>query len=122
MTGPGHARRALDAAMALHAATGHGSSEGPWVPIGAAVRTGIAFVGGVVASGGQASDFTELGESMNFAAHLASQAAAGEVLVTDAVSRVLQDDRLSTDPIGEVRLKGFPEPTPLCIVRAIPAD
>ena len=82
MTGPGHARRAVDAAVALLAATGHGSPDGPWVPVGAAVHTGIAFVG-VVASGGQASDFTALGESMNIAAHLASQASTGEVLVTD---------------------------------------
>jgi adenylate cyclase len=106
MTGPGHARHALDAATALLAATGHGSAEGPWVPIGAAVHTGVAFVG-VVASGGEVSDFTALGDSMNLAAHLASQAAAGEILVTDPAA---SGAGLSTEgrERRELSLKGHP--------------
>jgi class 3 adenylate cyclase len=35
---------------------------------------------------GESSDFTALGDPMNIAAHLASQAAIGEVLLTDAVA------------------------------------
>ena len=81
MTGPGHAARAVETAQVLLRVTGHGSPEGPWVPLGAGVHTGTAFVG-VVGSGGT-SDFTALGDPVNIAAHLASQAAIGEVLVTD---------------------------------------
>jgi adenylate cyclase len=81
MTGPDHARRAVDTAEQLLRATGHGSADGPWAPLGAGVHTGTAFVG-IVASGG-VSDFTALGDPVNIAAHLASQAAIGEVLVTD---------------------------------------
>jgi adenylate cyclase len=80
MTGPGHAQRAVEVGRALLSATGHGSDEGPWVPLGAGVHTGRAFVG-IVESGG-VSDFTALGDPVNVAAHLASQAAAGEILVT----------------------------------------
>lgn len=104
MAGPEHARRAVDAATELLAATGHGSPDGPWVPLGAAVHTGTAFVG-VVASGGRASDFTALGDAMNLTAHLASQAGPGELLVTEpAASRA----GLSTDERRQLSLKGHP--------------
>ena len=82
MTGPEHARRAIDTAAELLRATGHDGSGDPWVPLGAAVHTGRAFVG-IVGSGGS-SDFTALGDPMNVTAHLASHAAIGEILVTDA--------------------------------------
>ena len=82
MTGPQHARRAIDTAAELLRATGHDGSGEPWVPLGAAVHTGRAFVG-IVGSGGS-SDFTALGDPMNITAHLASHAAVGEILVTDA--------------------------------------
>jgi adenylate cyclase len=81
LAGPEHARRAVEAAEALMRATGHGSAEGPWVPLGAGVNTGRAFVGMVTSAEGT-GDFTALGDPLNIAAHLASQAAIGEVLVT----------------------------------------
>ena len=105
MTGPGHARRAVEVAERLVRAVGYGSEEGPWVPIGVGVHTGVAFVG-MVASGG-VSDFTALGDSVNIAAHLASVAAAGEILVgTDAAAAAGL-----MDPANErrhVSLKGHP--------------
>lgn len=85
MTGPEHARRAIETAEALMRATGHDAPEGPWVPIGAGVHTGTAFVG-MVGSADGVSDFTVLGDPPNVAAHLASQAAIGEVLVTQAAA------------------------------------
>ena len=106
MTGPAHAARALEAAQALLDATGHGSPDGPWVPVGAAVHTGRAFVG-VVASAGSVTDFTALGDAMNFTAHLASQAATGEILVTDAAA---SSAGFSIDGLErrELSLKGHP--------------
>jgi len=104
MTGPGHARRGVDAAEALLIATGHGAGE-PWVPLGAGVHTGTAFVG-IVGSKGS-SDFTALGDPVNIAAHLASQAAAGEILVTDATAEAagMTHDGLER---RHVSLKGHP--------------
>src|SRR5947209_13167961 len=76
-----HAKRAIAAAEGLLDATGHNSPDGPWVPVGVGVHTGISFVG-IVASTDGVSDFTALGDPMNITAHLASQAGIGEILVT----------------------------------------
>ena len=81
MAGPQHAARAVETAQELLRVTGHGSREGPWVPLGGGVHTGTAFVG--VVGSNNTSEFTALGDPVNIAAHLASQAAIGEVLVTN---------------------------------------
>ena len=46
-TGPRHAAKAIDAGVALLRATGHGDPRGPWVPVGAGVHSGQAWVGAV---------------------------------------------------------------------------
>ena len=104
MTGPAHARRAVEAAEALLRATGHGDDE-PWVPLGAGVHTGTAFVGVVGTRG--SSDFTALGDPVNIAAHLASQAAIGEVLVTHETAEAAGLLRSGLEQ-RHVSLKGHP--------------
>jgi adenylate cyclase len=106
LAGPEHARKAVEAARTLLRSTGHGTEEGPWVPIGAAVHTGPAFVG-VVSTAEGVSDFTALGDAVNVAAHLASKAAIGEVLVTDgaAAAAGLHVDDLERRHLS---LKGHP--------------
>ena len=84
LAGTEHVKRAVDAAEALFRAMGHGTPEGPWVPLGAGVHTGSAFVG--IVGENESSDFTALGDPVNIAAHLASQAAIGEILLTDPVA------------------------------------
>lgn len=79
--GPGHARVAIEAAEEILRVTGHGEAVGPWVPVGAGVHTGKAFVG-AVGSGDGVMDITALGDAVNTAARLSSQAKAGEVLVS----------------------------------------
>jgi adenylate cyclase len=105
LAGRGHAGRAVEAAQALLRATGHGSEEGPWVPLGAGVHTGTAFVG--IVGSANATDFTALGDPVNIAAHLASQAAVGEVLVTTEAASAAS---LSSDGVERrnVSLKGHP--------------
>jgi adenylate cyclase len=76
----GHAARALEAARALLAATGHDDPAGPWLPVGAGIATGVAYVGGV--GSGAHVEFTALGDIVNTAARLASIAGAGEILLT----------------------------------------
>ena len=85
ISGPGHSAAAIRAARALLDAVGrpHATESGP-IPVGAAVHTGDAFVGSTGAEGA-VNDFTALGDVVNTTARLASEAAAGELLVsTDA--------------------------------------
>ena len=100
--GPDHAAAAIAAATDLLRATGHEEPDGPWVPVGAGVATGLAWVG-AVGSGAQ-TDVTAIGDTVNTTARLASAAKAGEVLVTIEAAR-----QAGLDPHLETRtldLKG----------------
>ena len=115
VAGEAHAARAIEAARALLVATGHGLAEGPWLPIGAGVNTGTAFVGAV--GEGAHTELTALGDPVNVAARLASAALAGEVLATmDAV-------RLAGIPLDGLErrsldLKGKTAATEVVVFRA----
>lgn len=82
IAGADHARVAIEAARGILRATGHADAGGPWIPIGIGVHTGIAYVGAV---GGTESvpEIAVLGDAVNIAARIASQAAAGEVLFSE---------------------------------------
>ncbi|HEY7457036.1 MAG TPA: adenylate/guanylate cyclase domain-containing protein [Solirubrobacterales bacterium] len=60
------------------------------------------------------------GTHVNLAHRVVGRAQAGEVLVTDRVTGSLGERGLECEPIGEVSLKGFPQPTPLYVVRRLP--
>ena len=114
MSGPRHAAHAVQAAQALLLATGHGTSGGPWIPLGAGVHTGPAWVGAV---GNEPHvEITALGDTVNTTARLASVAKAGEILVTTsaAVAAGLGPglERRSLD------LKGKELPTEVVVLRA----
>ncbi len=80
--GPNHAQVAINAAQAIMRATGHGSADGPWIPLGAGVHTGLAFVGSVGSAEGT-SDITVLGDAANTAARLSTAAEVGQILVSE---------------------------------------
>jgi adenylate cyclase len=84
LAGQDHPRKAINAARSLLRQTGHGDPEGPWVPVGVGIHTGIAFVGVVGGTDNRPTDFTALGTNVNIASHLASQAGAGEIIISDA--------------------------------------
>jgi adenylate cyclase len=81
--GPAHARRAVEAAQEILRVTGHSSPEGPWIPLGAGVHTGIAFVGSMGSELGP-TDITVLGDAANTAARLSTNAKQGEILISEA--------------------------------------
>jgi adenylate cyclase len=59
------------------------------------------------------------GSQVNLVHRVVNRALAGEVLVTDKVCGAIAGSRrLEFEPIGEVKLKGVPEPTELFVVRA----
>jgi adenylate cyclase len=82
--GADHAADAIAAGRELLRATGHGEEE-PWIPLGAGVHTGVAYVGNV--GEGDANDFTALGDSVNTAARLAASAGVGEILVSSSAAQ-----------------------------------
>ena len=107
LTGERHAERGVAAARALLRATGHADPNGPWVPIGAGVHTGMAWYGAV--GEGAHVELTVIGDAVNVAARLASAAAAGEVLVTvDAAAAAGLDPNLEHRPL---ELKGKQDAT-----------
>jgi adenylate cyclase len=94
LSGDHHAKCGLAAARALLEATGHADPDGPWVPVGAGLHTGSAWVGAV--GEGVHVSITALGDAVNTTARLASAAIGGEILVTAAAARAagLDDEAL----------------------------
>jgi adenylate cyclase len=104
--GDGHAAKAVAAAQAILQATGHGDPDGPWLPVGAGIHTGNAWVGTV--GDEHHVELTALGDIVNTAARLASAARAGEILVSiDAASAANLGAGL---PRSKLELKGKQEP------------
>jgi adenylate cyclase len=93
--GQKHARRAIEAARQILGVTGHGGPEKPWIPLGAGVHTGTAFVGSVGSDEGMV-DITVLGDAANTAARLSTSARQGEILISEAATdaAVIQTDNL----------------------------
>lgn len=118
IAGPEHARVAVGAARSLLEATGHTDPGGSWIHVGVGVHTGTAYVGAV---GGDESisDITVLGDAANTAARLSSQAADGEILVSEETCRAsnlnLQDCETRT-----LKLKGRTEPVTVRVIRVSP--
>ena len=117
LSGMRHSARGVDAARALLEATGHGDPAGPWIPVGAGLHTGMAWVGAV--GEGTHTTLTALGDAVNTAARLASEAAAGEILVTSAAAEAA---RLKTDlPRRTLELKGKQETVDVVTLTVEPA-
>ncbi len=114
MAGLDHAAKAIESAEALMAATGHGSAAGPWIPVGAGVHTGVAFVGAVGDAG--VTDFTALGDAVNTAARVASLAGAGEILVSEQAAEGLA--LRETLERRHLELRGRAEPVDVVVIKA----
>jgi adenylate cyclase len=81
--GADHARRAIEAGRAILADLAHAEGESPALPVGIGIHTGRAFVGAVGAEG-SVTDFTALGDPVNSAARLSSEAGPGELLISES--------------------------------------
>ena len=119
ISGDRHEAAAVDAGRRLlsHAGLADATPSGA-IPVGAAVHTGVAFVGSTAADD-VVSDFTALGDVVNTTARLASQAASGEILVsveaataagtdTSGLERRTIDVRGRTEPVEVVSLRIAP--------------
>lgn len=86
VSGQDHAAAGIRAGTELLERVGAADASplGP-IPVGVGIHTGEAFVG-TTGLDGSVHDFTALGDAVNLTARLASAAAAGELLVTDAAA------------------------------------
>jgi len=113
--GKDHAKVALYAAQELLIVTGHGDADGPWVPVGAGIHTGLAHVGAVGSADG-VTEIAVLGSAANMRARLSSKAAAGEFLISeDSVkSGNLDVEGLET---RSLELKGVRQPMSVRVIK-----
>lgn len=94
--------------------TGNASGD-PWVPIGAGVHTGLAFVGSI--GTGPHVELTAMGDRVNVAARLGSAAGAGEILVTEEAARAARLDVRELER-RDLELKGKSTVTTVHVLRA----
>jgi class 3 adenylate cyclase len=107
---PGHARRALECAAAMQrrqlALNGAAEHAGlPAFQIGTGINTGTVIAGTLGGPG--RLDYTVLGDAVNVAQRLQSEAAGGEILAAAVTVRQAGIDR--AEPVGAKRLKGRQE-------------
>jgi adenylate cyclase len=112
--GVNYKRLAAEAAVALLDAVGYRAGAKVWMPMGAAVNSGLSYVGNV---GGEGTvDFTALGDTVNAASRLASVAAAGEVLLSQGVFATVADEFVSQES-RTMQLRGREIPVSVRVLR-----
>ena len=114
--GAEHRALAIQAAQDLLHVTGHGPTTEPWIPVGIGVHTGVAFVGSV-GNAGIATDITVLGDAPNTAARLSSNAAAGEILISE--DAYVPDMNLEGLEKRQLTLKGKSNPVNVYVMKEI---
>lgn len=118
-SGPDYHRKAVKAAQELLRATGHADPAGPWIPVGIGVHTGLAFFGAVGKKEG-VIDITALGDPVNATARLASQAGAGEILISEEAYQAAGLDIGDLEK-RQLTLKGRNEPMPVRVLNELEA-
>ncbi len=113
--GPDHAQKALQAAQRIMTDTGHGTTESPWIALGAGIHTGVAFVGALGSDDGT-SDITVLGDAANTAARLSSEAGIGEILISTTASSATGMDTTALES-RQLSLKGKSEAVSVHVIR-----
>jgi adenylate cyclase len=116
-TGRDHAGAAIKAARELLAVTKQAVAGHQTLPIGMGVHTGVAYVGTVSGTEGSVTDVTALGDNVNITARLASQAGAGEALVSEAAFTAAGVDP-GTAEHRQLELKGKSEPVNVWVLKS----
>jgi adenylate cyclase len=112
--GPAYRRLAAEAAVALLDEVGYRTGEEVWMPLGAAVNSGLSYVGNVGAAG--VEDFTALGDTVNTASRMAAMAAAGEVVFSEGVYRTVEEKFPALER-QSIQLRGRDAPQELRVLR-----
>ena len=115
ISGSEHAIRAIEAGEAVLRAVEDRALVAGGVQIGVGVHTGEAFVGTVGAD--DRLDFTALGDTVNVAARLGSDAGAGELLVSASAWRAAGRDEAGVER-RPLAVKGRAEPLEVIVLRS----
>lgn len=106
--GPNHAGKAIEAAQEILRQTGHDREEGPWIPLGIGVHTGVVYIGSL-GDEASTSDITVLGDAANTAARLSTSAGTGEILISqESYQAAGLNGRLALEQ-RDLKLKGKSE-------------
>jgi adenylate cyclase len=112
--GQDHPKVALYAASELLRVTGHADPNGPWIPVGVGVHTGIAYVGAVGSKKG-VNEISVLGSAANLTARLSSSAATGEILISEeSATRANLEESLER---RSLELKGISGKVPVRVIK-----
>jgi adenylate cyclase len=114
IAGEAHARRAIEAGEALLAAVADPRLVDGGVRVGVGVHTGEAFVGTMGTD--DKLDFSALGDTVNVAARLGSDAGPGELLVTSSAWRAAGNGE--SGDRRQLTVKGRDAPLEVVVVRA----
>ena len=109
-------RAAVRAGRAILKATGHEHKDGPWIPVGVGIHTGEAYVG-AVGEPGKNLDIAVLGDNVNVAARLTSQAKTGEIVISEETGRLSGIDTSGLE-LKTLSLKGKDVPVKAWIDRS----
>lgn len=112
--GPEYHRMAVRAAYELSRQVGNGSAEGAWLPLGIGIQAGSAYVGKIGGDG--VHDFTALGDTVNTAARFQAQAAAGEIVLSEALYQEVAGEYPAAEQ-RTVDLAGKQEPVAIRVVQ-----
>lgn len=114
--GKEYVRRSVEAAQEILRVTGHTAPEGPWAPVGVGINTGKAYFG-VVGEGEELVEITALGDAVNVAARLGSQAAAGEIMLSESTFQMAGLEKATLEK-RTLSLKGKSQPMNVWVLRA----
>jgi adenylate cyclase len=116
-TGSNHSAAAIQAARDLLYLTTQADERNLALPVGIGVHTGVAYVGTVSGTEGSVKDITALGDNVNITARLASQAGAGEALVSES-ARTSAGISLEMAERRQLALKGKSEPVSAWVLKS----
>lgn len=95
LAGAAYRRVAVESAVALQHAVRRAEWPGETPGIGIGVYAGVAFVGRIGEDEG--NDFTALGDTVNVAAHLQSEAGPGEIVLSEDLFTIASDILQNTE-------------------------
>lgn len=108
--GPDYVRRTLKVAQHLSMVMARQK-----IPVGIGVHSGVAYFGAMGTAGGL-TDITAIGDEVNTAARLASNAAAGEILASEQALKEAGIDGSELE-LRRLELKGISEPILVRVMR-----